>query len=125
MVEPIHFDPVIEGMRRVVNESGGTGSKARMNDIVVCGKTGTVQNSQGEDHSVFIAFAPLHNPKIAIAVIVENAGWGGSWAAPISRLMIEKYIKRKVTDLAKEKMILEANLLNVKKKKSKYAIHSN
>lgn len=125
MVNPVYFEPVIEGMRRVVNESGGTGSKARMKDIIVCGKTGTVQNPQGEDHSVFVAFAPLHNPKIAIAVIIENAGWGGSWATPIARLMIEKYIKRKVTDLAKEKMILEANLLNVKKKKSKYAIHSN
>jgi penicillin-binding protein 2 len=125
MVDQQHFLPIIEGMRRVVNEAGGTGSRARMNDIIVCGKTGTVQNPQGEDHSVFIAFAPMDNPKIAVAVIVENAGWGGSWAAPIARLMIEKYIKRKVTDLVKEQSIKEANLLNIKKKKSKYAIHSN
>ena len=124
-VDAIHFDPIIEGMRRVVNESGGTGSKARIKDIVVCGKTGTVQNPQGEDHSVFLAFAPLDKPKIAIAVIIENAGWGGSWAAPISQLMIEMYIKRKITDVNKEKMIIDANLLNVKKKKSKYAIHNN
>ncbi|MES2588460.1 MAG: penicillin-binding transpeptidase domain-containing protein [Bacteroidota bacterium] len=125
MVDPIHFEPIIEGMRRVVNESGGTGSKARIKDITVCGKTGTVQNSQGEDHSVFVCFAPMDNPKIAIACIVENAGWGGSWAAPICRLMIELYLKGKVTDLVKEKSIIDANLLNVKKKKSKYSIHSN
>lgn len=123
MVNREHFDPIIEGMRRVVNEAGGTGSRARMKDIIVCGKTGTVQNPQGEDHSVFLAFAPMDNPKIAIAVFIENAGWGGSWAAPISRLMIEKYIKGEITDPAKEKLILDANLLNVVKKKSKYAIH--
>lgn len=125
MVDPVHYEPVVEGMRRVVNESGGTGSRARIKDIVVCGKTGTVQNPQGEDHSVFIAFAPMNNPKIAIAVYVENAGWGGSWAAPISKLMIETYLQGKISDPVKEKMIMDANLLNVKKKKSKYAIHSN
>ncbi|MBI2257990.1 MAG: peptidoglycan glycosyltransferase [Flavobacteriia bacterium] len=123
MVEAIHFDPIIEGMRRVVNEAGGTGSKARMKDIVVCGKTGTVQNSQGEDHSVFIAFAPMDNPKIAISVIVENAGWGGSWAAPIAQLMIEKYLKREIENKLKAQTIKETNLLNVKKKKDKYTIH--
>lgn len=114
-----HFEPVIEGMRRVVNESGGTGSKARLNDIVVCGKTGTAENPQGEDHSIFISFAPMHNPKIAIAVFIENAGFGGTWAAPVASLMIEKYIKRKITDKEKEKRILEANLLNLKKRSKK------
>lgn len=120
MVDKVHFEPVIEGMRRAVNEPGGTGSRARMKDIIVCGKTGTVQNPQGEDHSVFVCFAPMNNPKIALAVYVENAGWGGSWAAPIARLMIEKYIKRYVTDSVKEKMIIDANLMNVKKKADKY-----
>lgn len=110
MVEPKHFDPVIEGMRRVVNENGGTARMARLEDIVICGKTGTVQNPQGEDHSVFIAFAPMNNPKIAIAVFVENAGFGGTWAGPIASLMIEKYLKRRVTDMAKEKRILDAIL---------------
>jgi penicillin-binding protein 2 len=124
MVSPTHFDPIIEGMRRVVNESGGTGSRARIPNIVVCGKTGTVQNPQGEDHSVFLSFAPLNNPKIAMVVFIENAGWGGSWAAPISKLMIEKYINKKISDPAKEKYIIESNLLNVKKKKNKNAIHS-
>ncbi|MEN9698911.1 MAG: hypothetical protein RLZZ301_109 [Bacteroidota bacterium] len=110
MIDRRHFDPVIEGMRLVVNEDGGTGKQARMNDIIVCGKTGTVQNPHGEDHSVFFAFAPMNNPKIAIAVFVENAGWGGSWAAPIAQLMIEKYLKRKVTDKDKEKRMMEAHI---------------
>ena len=110
MVDAKHFDPVIEGMRRVVNENGGTARMARLEDIIICGKTGTVQNPHGEDHSVFIAFAPMDNPKIAIAVFVENAGFGGTWAGPIASLMIEKYLKRRVTDMAKEKRILEAVL---------------
>jgi penicillin-binding protein 2 len=110
MVNSRHFWPVIEGMRRVVNENGGTARMARLEDIMICGKTGTVQNPHGEDHSVFIAFAPMNKPKIAIAVFVENAGYGGTWAAPIASLMIEKYIKRKITDKEKEKRILEAKL---------------
>ncbi len=110
MVDAKHFDPVIEGMRRVVNENGGTARMARLADIIICGKTGTVQNPHGEDHSVFIAFAPMDKPKIAIAVFVENAGFGGTWAGPIASLMIEKYLKRRVTDMAKEKRILEAVL---------------
>ena len=110
MINYRHFGPVIEGMRRVVNEAGGTGKMARLTDITVCGKTGTVQNPHGEDHSVFFAFAPMNKPKIAIAVFVENAGWGGTWAAPIASLIIEKYLKGKVSDLDKEKRILEAQI---------------
>lgn len=110
MINYKHFDPVIEGMRRVVNEAGGTGKMARLENILVCGKTGTVQNPHGEDHSVFFAFAPMNRPKIAIAVFVENAGWGGTWAAPIASLMIEKYLKGKVSDPEKEKRILEAQI---------------
>lgn len=106
-----YFDPIIEGMRRVVEEPGGTARRARIPDIAVAGKTGTAQNPHGEDHSVFIAFAPIDNPKIAIAVYVENAGFGGTWAAPIASLMIEKYLKGEVSDERKEKRILEANLL--------------
>jgi penicillin-binding protein 2 len=113
MVDATHFTSVIEGMRRVVNESGGTGSAARLTDIVVCGKTGTVQNSQGEDHSVFIAFAPIENPKIALAVFVENAGAGGTWAAPIASLIIEKYLRSKISNQEKEKQIIEATLSNI------------
>ncbi len=114
MVDAVHFDPVIEGMRRVVNEAGGTARMARLDSIVVCGKTGTVQNPHGKDHSVFIAFAPMHNPKIAIAVFVENSGFGGTWAAPIASLIIEKYLTGKIKDKAKEQRILEAVLSNYK-----------
>lgn len=113
-VDPKHYDCVVEGMRRVVNEAGGTARRARIHDIVVAGKTGTAQNPHGEDHSVFMAFAPYENPKIAIAVFVENAGFGGTWAAPIASLMIEKYLKREISEESKrkEKRILEADLIH-------------
>jgi penicillin-binding protein 2 len=106
------FDLVAEAMEKVV--TAGTASQARVDSIVICGKTGTAQNPGGADHSVFIAFAPKDNPKIAIAVIVENSGWGNSWAAPITALMIEKYLKGRITDQNKLNRILEADLLNVK-----------
>jgi len=119
MIDAEHFAPVIEGMRRAVNEPGGTAHRAAFSEnIIVCGKTGTAQNPQGEDHSILISFAPMDNPKIAIAVFIENAGFGGVWAAPMASLMMEKYITGKITDKEKEKRILEANLLNVKKKPS-------
>ncbi len=109
MVDAKHYEVIHEGMRRVVHEPGGTGRRARLTDIVVCGKTGTVQNPHGDDHSVFVAFAPMNNPKIAIAVFVENAkGGGGLWAAPISGLMIEKFLTGKVMEKDREKTILEA-----------------
>jgi penicillin-binding protein 2 len=82
---------VIEGMSQCVLR--GTARIAAIPDIAVCGKTGTSQNPHGEDHSVFFAFAPKDNPKIAIAVYVENAGWGASYAAPMASLMIEKYLR--------------------------------
>jgi penicillin-binding protein 2 len=119
-VDPIHFEPIIEGMRRVTYEAGGTGKKAAVEGITVCGKTGTAQNPHGEDHSVFIALAPMENPKIAIAVFIENAGFGGVWAAPTASLMIEKYLKKKVKDKEKENYVKNANLLNVKKRLSKH-----
>jgi penicillin-binding protein 2 len=110
MVESRHYATIVEGMRRVVHEPGGTGKRAKLKDIVVCGKTGTVQNPHGEDHSVFVAFAPMYKPKIAIAVFIENAkGGGGLWAAPTAGLMIEKYLTRKITEKEREKTILEAN----------------
>lgn len=114
-VDAKYYDVIVEGMRRVVHEPGGTGRRSRLKDIVVCGKTGTVQNPHGDDHSVFIAFAPMDNPKIAIAVFVENAkGGGGLWAAPISGLMIENYLTKKITEVDREKTILEAQF-NYKK----------
>lgn len=111
-VQAKHFIPVNEALRRAVNEPGGTGGQAKLNDIVICGKTGTAQNPHGEDHSVFLAFAPLDNPKIAISVIVENAGWGGNVAAPIAGLMVDKYINRTVKDTAKQNRMIKMYLLD-------------
>lgn len=93
-IDRAHFSVVIDAMEDVV--ATGTAGRARIEDIRVCGKTGTVQNSHGEDHSTFIGFAPKDNPRIAIAVIIENAGGGGSWAAPTASLMIEKYLTGKI-----------------------------
>lgn len=93
-VDKKYFDPVIDGMELAV--SSGTATLAFDPTLSICGKTGTSQNSHGKDHSVFFAFAPKNDPKIAIAVYVENAGWGGSIAAPIASLMIEKYLNGKV-----------------------------
>jgi penicillin-binding protein 2 len=104
------FDLVQTGMQWVVEEPGGTASRARIDSVVICGKTGTSQNPHGEDHSVFIAFAPRDNPKIAIAVFVENAGPGGIMAAPIASLIVEKYLKGEVKRKQLEKKILETKL---------------
>jgi len=84
----------------------GTAARAAIPDITIAGKTGTAQNPQGEDHSVFIAFAPKENPQIAIAVYVENAGWGGRAAASTASLMIEMYIRREVKRLDLEEYVL-------------------
>ncbi len=99
-ISPENFDPVIEGMEGAVNGGpGSTARGARLDSIIICGKTGTAQNPHGKDHSIFVAFAPKDNPQIAIAVYVENAGFGSTFAAPIASLMIERYltgeIKRK------------------------------
>jgi penicillin-binding protein 2 len=94
-IDSIHFEPVIEGMEQaILGDYGSTARIARIPGIEVCGKTGTAQNPHGENHSIFVAFAPKHDPKIAIAVYVENAGYGSAWAAPIASLMIEKYLNR-------------------------------
>lgn len=94
-VDAKHFKTVVEGMRDAVVH-GTVGADGRIPDIEVCGKTGTSQNRKGKDHSIFIAFAPKENPKIAIAVFVENAGFGGFAAAPIASLVMEKYLKGRV-----------------------------
>lgn len=112
-VDSIHFQSVIDALENVVNADGGTARRARLDSIIVCGKTGTVQNKNSPDHSVFMAFAPKVNPQIAIAVYVEDAGWGGSWAAPIASLMIEKYINGDIKNKAKEERILEADFIHI------------
>ncbi len=112
-IDPDNFEKIISGMEEVVN--GGEGVTARiaaLKDIIVCGKTGTAQNPHGEDHSVFIAFAPKDNPKIAIAVFVENAGFGSTFAAPVASLMIEKYLKGEITNKWQEKRIMELDMNN-------------
>ncbi|MBL7788068.1 MAG: penicillin-binding protein 2 [Chitinophagales bacterium] len=91
-IEERHFLPVIEGMRRVVTT--GTARLKGVGGLDICGKTGTAQNPHGKDHSLFAAFAPMNNPKIAVAVIIENAGWGYKIAAPIASLVINKYLNR-------------------------------
>jgi penicillin-binding protein 2 len=92
-IDKQHFETVVAGMRKTVTQ--GTARIANTPGVEICGKTGTVQNSFG-DHSVFTAFAPKDNPQIAILVYIENGGYGGSVAAPIASLMIEKYVNRKI-----------------------------
>ena len=94
MVDRSHYEEVVQGMRSAV--LGGTCRGANLPDIEVCGKTGTAQN-RGKDHSAFMGFAPMKDPKIAIAVYVENGGFGAVYGVPIGRLMIEKYLKGKLS----------------------------
>lgn len=111
-IEERHFDKVVEGLNQVV--SAGTGYSAFVPGLDICGKTGTSQNYSGNriDHSVFMAFAPKDNPKIAIAVFVENAGGGSAVAAPLASLMIEKYLNKEIKREYLETRIAEIDLLN-------------
>ena len=112
-IDSNYFDLVIEGMDLAVNGEPGSGSTARtakLPDIKVCGKTGTAENPHGEDHSIFIAFAPKEDPKIAIAVYIENGGFGGTWAAPTAKLMIEKYLNDSIAIPWWEDYILNAEI---------------
>ena len=103
-----YFDIAAAGMYDVVHVAGGTARRARVDGLDVCGKTGTAEN-YGNDHSVFICFAPKNDPKIAMAVYVENAqGGGGTWAAPIAGLLVEKYLNGEVKRKDVEKMYREA-----------------
>jgi len=109
-IDTANFKSIILGMEAAVK--GGTGTVAAMKDIIVCGKTGTAQNSHGKDHSIFIAFAPKDDPRIAIAVYVENAGFGATYAAPIASLMIEKYLKGTISNLEREQSMLNLDLMH-------------
>ncbi|MDX2301384.1 MAG: penicillin-binding protein 2 [Microscillaceae bacterium] len=112
-IDPKHFELIIQGMRGAYL-SGTVSYTAIIQGLEVCGKTGTAQNPHGEDHSVFIAFAPMENPKIAMAVYVENAGFGGTWAAPIAALMIEKYLKGEISRKDTEAMVLQKEFIEEK-----------
>ncbi|MGK0386576.1 MAG: penicillin-binding protein 2 [Patiriisocius sp.] len=115
-IDPIYFDPVVEGMHEVY--TNGTARSFQVKDIEICGKTGTAENyrringsvKQLTDHSVFVAFAPKDNPKIAIAVFVENGFWGSRWAGPIASLMIEKYLKKEISRTDLETKVLNGSL---------------
>ena len=109
-----YYNTVIEGMNDVTS-AGGTAFASRIPGIDFCGKTGTAQNPHGDNHSVFIAFAPKDHPKIAIAVLIENAGQGAWWAAPIASLIIEKYLKGYIEGPFRqdmEKKMLESDLVH-------------
>lgn len=105
-INPQVFDIVKEGMFLVVN-GAGTATGIRMKEIQIAGKTGTAQNPHGADHAFFVGFAPYDDPKIAIAVVVENAGFGSTWAAPIAKKMIEAYLLKDKTKKPEQKIIPE------------------
>ena len=112
-IHPRNFEAVVQGMKDVV--LAGTAQRSKIPGIVLCGKTGTVENNKGEEHSTFIGFAPMDKPKIAIAVYVENGGFGAAYAAPISSLMIELYLKGNIDSITRkelEEYILKANLID-------------
>ncbi|MEZ3558976.1 MAG: penicillin-binding protein 2 [Duncaniella sp.] len=105
------YEEIAEGMRMAV--TGGTCRVANLSDIEVCGKTGTAQNPHGRDHSAFMGFAPYHDPKIAIAVYVENAGFGATFGVPIGSLVMEKYLRGYIPPERKhlEERMLQSNTI--------------
>lgn len=110
-IDAIHYETIIEGMAKAV--TAGTCHGINLSpEIEVCGKTGTSQNPHGKDHSIFMGFAPRENPKVAIYVLIETAGFGATWAVPTARLMIQKYLKEEipVSDKWIEDRILNAQL---------------
>ena len=106
-----YFEDIAEGMRMAV--VGGTCRNAQFPGYEVCGKTGTAQNPHGKDHSSFMGFAPMVNPKIAICVYVENGGWGATYGVPIGGLMMEMYLNGKIAPERKyiEERILQSNTI--------------
>lgn len=114
-IDAKHFEPVIEGMERVIRE--GSGIRAYIPGIAICGKTSTVENPHGMDHSGFMAFAPKEDPRIAIAVYVENAGWGGRAAGSTASLVIEKYIRGEITRPWVEDFVLKGDFLDERQKR--------
>ena len=108
-IDARHFDVVHRGMARVMTE--GTGKWYNVPELQICGKTGTVQNPHGEDHALFIGFAPQDNPQIAIAVAVENAGFGSTWACPIATLLMEQYLTGEIKRNWLYERMINANLI--------------
>lgn len=110
-IESHYYEEIVEGMRMAV--TGGTCRTANLKDHEVCGKTGTAQNPHGRDHSAFMGFAPMNNPKIAICAYVENAGFGATYGVPIGSLMMEKYLNDSIAPERKylEQRMFEANTM--------------
>ena len=106
-VDKQYYSEIVDGMRMAV--TGGTCRAASFGDVAVCGKTGTAQNPHGKDHSAFMGFAPMDNPKIAICVYVENAGFGATYGVPIGSLMMEKYLTGKISE---QRQYLEDRMVN-------------
>ncbi len=106
-----HFDIVVEGMAMAA--TGGTARGAIIDSIVICGKTGTAENPHGADHSIFMAFAPKDNPRIVIAIYIENGGFGAQYAVPIGGLIMEKYLKGEISPRKKpiEERMMNSNLI--------------
>jgi penicillin-binding protein 2 len=116
-IDTAYLNLLANAMNAVVER--GTGTMARVKGIAICGKTGTAQNPHGEDHSLFICFAPKDTPKIAICIMVENAGYGGSWAAPIGGLLIDYYLNDSISRKNVEQYVLDARYLKVNQEKKK------
>lgn len=106
-VDPRYFEPVVDGLEQVMQY--GTAHASAIPGVAFCGKTGTSQNPHGKDHSVFFGFAPKDNPRIAVAVYIENAGWGGDFAAPIGSLVVERYLRGAI--LSPERQDLERRMM--------------
>ncbi len=117
-IEPAYFELVVDGMQKVFEQKGGTAYYSQVKGIEMCGKTGTVENfirvngikTALADHSIFIAFAPKDDPKIAVAVFIENGGFGSTIAAPVASLMIEKYLNETIQNKWREQNIHDINL---------------
>ena len=114
MVNKEHYETVVQGMRAAV--TGGTCRGADIPGLDVCGKTGTAQN-RGKDHSAFMGFAPMNNPKIAVSVYVENGGWGATYGVPIGALIMEKYINGKLSPES------EIKATDIQRRRIDYGIH--
>lgn len=109
-IDEKYFDVVHRGMARVMTD--GTGRFYNVPELKICGKTGTVENPHGEDHALFIGFAPQDDPKIAIAVAVENAGFGSTWACPIATMVIEQYLTGEIKRKWLYERMINANLID-------------
>ena len=116
-IERRHFKVIKAGMQSVFEGSHGTARSSKIPGITAGGKTGTAQNPHGDNHSIFIAFAPVEDPQIALSIIIENGGYGSTWAAPIASLMMEKYIRGSTERPAVEKRMMDGVINYSRKKK--------